>query len=52
MFNNFLFPQSCRLLDNVEKYGTARQVTDSIIIRRMRFACRITKATDTHTQNV
>jgi hypothetical protein len=33
----------------VEKYGTARQATDDNIIRCMRFACWITKATDTHT---
>jgi hypothetical protein len=32
----------------VEKYGTARQATDDNIIRRMRFAFWITKATDTH----
>jgi hypothetical protein len=31
----------------VEKYGTARQATDDNIILRMRFACWITKATDT-----
>jgi hypothetical protein len=31
----------------MEKYGTARQATDDNIIRRMRFACWITKATDT-----
>jgi hypothetical protein len=31
----------------VEKYVTARQATDDNIIRRMRFACCITKATDT-----
>jgi hypothetical protein len=24
----FLFVKLCRLLDNVEKYGTARQATD------------------------
>jgi hypothetical protein len=36
----------------VEKYGTARQVTDDNIIRRMRFACWITKATDTHSEYV
>jgi hypothetical protein len=35
-----------------EKYGTARQATDDNIIRRMRFACWITKATDTHSENV
>jgi hypothetical protein len=31
----------------MEKYGTARQATDDNIIRRMRFACWINKATDT-----
>jgi hypothetical protein len=36
----------------VEKYGTARQATDYNIIRRMRFACWITKATDTHSECV
>jgi hypothetical protein len=36
----------------VEKYGRARQATDDNIIRRMRFACWITKATDTHSQHV
>jgi len=30
----------------MEKYGRARQATDDNIIRRMRFACWITKATD------
>jgi hypothetical protein len=34
----------------VEKYGTARQDTDDNIIRRMRFACWVTKATDTHSE--
>jgi hypothetical protein len=34
----------------VEKFGRARQATDDNIIRRMRFACWITKATDTHTE--
>jgi hypothetical protein len=38
--------KSCRLWDNVEKYGTARQATDDNIIRRMRFECWITKVTD------
>jgi hypothetical protein len=36
----------------VEKYGTVRQATDDNTIRRMRFACCITKATDTHSQYV
>ena len=30
----------------MEKYGRAGQATDDNIIRRMRFACCITKATD------
>jgi hypothetical protein len=32
----------------MEKYGTARQATDDNTIRRMRFACWVTKATDIH----
>jgi len=43
---------SCRLWDTAEKYGTARQATDDITIWRMRFACWIKKATDTHSQHV
>ena len=34
----------------MEKYGTPGQATDDSIIRRMRFACWITKATDTHSE--
>jgi hypothetical protein len=36
----------------VEKYGTARQATDDNIIRRMSFACWVTKATDTRSEYV
>jgi hypothetical protein len=36
----------------VEKYGRATQATDDNIIRRMRFACWITKATDTQSEYV
>jgi hypothetical protein len=36
----------------VEKYGTARQATDDNIIRRMRFACWVTKVTGTHSEYV
>jgi hypothetical protein len=32
----------------VDKYGTAGQDTHDNITRRMRFACWVTKATDTH----
>jgi hypothetical protein len=49
---NFFPRKSCRLWDNVEKYGTAWQATDDNIIRRMRFTCWITKATDTHPEYV
>ena len=34
----------------MEKYGTARQVTDDQEIRRMPFASRISKATDKHSE--
>jgi hypothetical protein len=36
----------------VKKYGAARQATDDNIIRRMRFACWITKAAVTHSEYV
>jgi len=36
----------------VKKYGKARQDTDDIIIRRIRFECWITKATDTRREYV
>jgi hypothetical protein len=48
----FFFRKSYRFLGNVEKYGTARQATDDNIIRRMRFACTIIKATDTYSEYV
>jgi len=38
------------VLDNVEKYGIARQATDDHVVWLMRFACGITKATDTHSE--
>jgi hypothetical protein len=36
----------------VEKCGRADQATDGNVIRRMRFALCITKATDTHSEYV
>jgi hypothetical protein len=39
--------KSCRLWDNVEKYGTAGRIADDNIVRHMGFACGIYKATDT-----
>jgi hypothetical protein len=53
MLNNF-FRKSCRLCDNVEKYGRARQATDDDVIWRVRFffACCVTKAADTDSEFV
>ena len=36
----------------MEKYGIARQARDDNIVRRMNFACWITKATGTHSECV
>jgi len=43
---------SFRLWDNVGKHGRARQATDGDIMRRWRFACWVTKATNTHSKHV
>jgi hypothetical protein len=40
--------KSCRLWDNVEKYGGARETTNDVTIWRIRVACWISKATCTH----
>ena len=52
MLVSFFSRKSCRLWDNVGKYCRAAQVTDDKIIWRMRFACWITKAADTHVKYV
>ena len=36
----------------MRKYGTTRQATNDSIIRRMRYACWLPKATDTHSEYV
>ena len=51
-FNNFFFRKSFALWDNVEKYGTAGKATDDSVIRRKRFACWITYATNTYSEFV
>jgi hypothetical protein len=51
-FNNFFFRQSCRLWDNVEKHGKAREAVKDVTTRRIRIACWITKATDTRSEYV
>jgi len=48
----FFFRNSFHLWDNVGKHGRARQATDDDIIRRWRFACWVTKATNTHSIHV
>jgi len=50
LLNNF--PKVIPFGDNVEEYGTARQATEATVIRPMRYACWITKATDTHSEYV
>jgi hypothetical protein len=48
----FLLSWIVPFIRSVEKYVTAMEATDGNIIRRMRFACRVTKArihTQTHT---
>ena len=51
MFSNlFFFRKLCRFGEKVEKYGRTGQATDDK--QRMRFAFRITKATDTRSENV
>jgi hypothetical protein len=46
------FPENRAVYEIMWKNGTARQATDDNIIRRMRFACWITKATDTQSEYV
>jgi hypothetical protein len=52
VLNKFSSRKLCRLWDNVQKYNTAGQVNDDNIIRRMRIACWVTKATKTHSEYV
>jgi len=52
MFRNFSFKKSCLFCDKFRKYGRSRQATDDDIVLRMRFACRINKTTDTHSEFV
>jgi hypothetical protein len=43
-----LFFLICLLWDGAEKYGTTVQATDDNIIQRMRHACSVASAADTH----
>jgi hypothetical protein len=42
--------ENCAVCENVVNYGRARQATDDNIIQRMRLACWIPKATNTHSE--
>ena len=48
LYSTTMFRKSCIFLDRVEKYGTDGEATDDNIIRRIRFACRISKPTNIH----
>jgi len=50
MWPKTVFRKSCLMWDNGENYGTARQPSEDNIIWHMRFACRIFKATDIHSE--
>ena len=52
MFSKFYVRKLCPLWDIVEICGRTRQATDENIIRRMCFACWITKATNIHSECV
>jgi len=54
MFTNFLppSPENSAVCENLEKYGRTRRATDANIVWRMRIACWIPKATDTHSEYV
>jgi len=44
--------KSCLLLDDVENCGRSRQTTDGSVLQHMSFACRMIKATDSHSECV
>ena len=50
MFNNCFPRKSCRCWDSVGKCWKVGQATCDNIIRRMRFACWTSKATNTHSE--
>jgi hypothetical protein len=52
VFSNTFCRKSCRLWDNVGKYCIAGQAADDNIIRHMRIACWVPKATNTHSEYV
>ena len=52
-YTSFFFRKSCNFYEEIyKKYGRVGQATDDNIIRRMRFACGVTKAADRHSEYV
>ena len=47
-----IFRKSCRLINTVGKCGGVGEATDNHTMQCMRFACWITKGTDTHSEYV
>ena len=52
MYNNFFFEKSCRLRDNAKKKNIVQPDMIQMAIRRMHFACWISKATNTPSEYV
>jgi hypothetical protein len=52
MCSIFVFLKSCKVCGNVQKYGTNGVTADDNIMRRMRLASWINKATNTHSEFV
>jgi hypothetical protein len=48
--NTYFMSYKLFFWNSVEKYCGKREATNDLIIRRMRYACWITKATDTHSE--
>jgi hypothetical protein len=48
----YIFSENRAVYENVQKYGPVRDGADINIIWRMRFACWLIKATDTHEEFV
>ena len=49
MFNNVLSPKNCAIYETMQKNVVEPHRSQATILRRMRIACGITKATHTHT---
>jgi len=52
VFNNFFFENCVFCVIMWKKINKTRQATDDNTLRRMRFACWITKATETYVEYV